>query len=140
METEAQPGKGTCPRPHSLPGTEPGLSAGSAVSLPLLDPPSLYLDPGLWAKLTPKGRHGVLSSLQRTGWGSPAIAVADLLHPGWAHFITRRAWPGLAASVAPGKSVLCTTLRHLASSSRILCKHRGHCSPASSKDMAVWVP
>lgn len=113
MEIEAQPEEGVCLRPPSLPGAEPGPSSGSAVSLPLLDPPSLYLYPGLWARLTPRGRQVVLSSLQRTGWGVLAIAVADRLHPGWAHFITRRAWPGLAASVALGKSVLCTTLSHL---------------------------
>lgn len=40
------------------------------------------------------------------------MAVADRLQPRWAHFITRKALPGLAASAAHRKQVL-QTLSHL---------------------------
>lgn len=109
-----------------------GVTPGSAVSLPLPDPPPLYLDPGLSARLTPRGRHTVLFSLQRTGWGSLAMAVADLLHPGWAHFITKKARPGLAASAAWGKLCFANT-EPPESLSQILCKHPEHSSSSQQQ-------
>lgn len=122
---------------------EAGVTAGSGVSPPLPDPPPdlppLYLDPGLWARLTPSWRHAVLFSLQRTGWGGRAVAVADLPHPGWTHFITEKAWPGPVAAAARGKLCFANT-RPPGSSPHILCKHPGLSSPGQQRGHGCWVP
>lgn len=135
MKLRLSKGKGPTQSHISLPETEPGLEPGSTVLLPLPDSPPLYLDPGLWVKLTPRERHSVLFWLQRGGAVQPWQRLTGPTQCG--HISSpRKSGEGLQP-LRSGKAVLCRN-DHLDPSSQILCKHPGHFSPGSRECRAAW--
>lgn len=105
MKLRLSKGKGPTQSHISLPETEPGLEPGSTVLLPLPDSPPLYLDPGLWVKLTPRERHAVLFWLRRGGAVQPRPRLTGPTQSGYISS-PRKSGEGLQP-LRSGKAVLC---------------------------------
>lgn len=126
------PGGGDCPRPHSTPGTRPGLPPGSAGPCPLV--------PGPWApgQANTQRRHAVLFSLRSTGRGGrQRLWLTGSTQGG--HIRHQESPAKVCNPEARGK--LCFAQHHATwIFIPALCKRPGHSSRGQHKGMAAQVP